>query len=79
MNSSLLLQEMAIVIAVGMLAQVVAERLRQPAIVFLLLFGIGGVGLMPWAWALLALGTAGTWRLVRGGVREPTRRSPSPT
>ena len=43
--------------------------------------GIGGVGLMPWAWAwaLLALGTAGTWRLVRGGVREPTRRSPSPT
>ncbi|HUF88849.1 MAG TPA: cation:proton antiporter [Gemmatimonadota bacterium] len=40
MSSSLLVQEMAIVIAVGILAQVVAERLRQPAIVFLLLFGI---------------------------------------
>lgn len=31
---------MAIVIVVGILAQVVAERLRQPAIVFLLLFGV---------------------------------------
>lgn len=39
-GSAHLVQLMAIVIVVGILAQVVAERLRQPAIVLLLLFGV---------------------------------------
>ncbi len=39
-TSTLLVQDMAIVIAVGILAQVIAERARMPAIVLLLMFGV---------------------------------------
>lgn len=39
-TSTLLVQDMAIVIAVGILAQTIAERARLPAIVFLLMFGV---------------------------------------
>jgi NhaP-type Na+/H+ or K+/H+ antiporter len=39
-EASLLVQVLAVAIAVGILAQVVAERVRLPSIVFLLLFGV---------------------------------------